>query len=129
MRTMYQAAPDGIAGNEDVGQMSAWFLLSALGFYAVDPVSGNYVLGSPQVNSAVIQVADKEIRIDVENNSPENIYIQSFTLNGVPQQRVWFNHSEIANGGHLVFKMGSQPNQHLGSENRSLPPSLELSHS
>ena len=129
LRTMYQAAPDGIAGNEDVGQISAWFLLSALGFYAVDPVSGNYVLGSPQIERAVVQMGGKQLLIEVKNNSPENVYVQSFTLNGTPQQRLWFNHKEIAGGGHILLEMGPQPNMKLGNENDSLPPSMELTSS
>jgi putative alpha-1,2-mannosidase len=126
---MYHAEPDGIAGNEDVGQMSAWFLLSALGFYAVDPVSGNYIVGSPEIESAVVQIEEKQLRIEVKNNSPENVYVQSFTLNGTPQQRLWFNHKEIADGGHIVLEMGPQPNMKLGNEDASIPPSMGLPHS
>jgi putative alpha-1,2-mannosidase len=109
--------------------MSAWFLLSALGFYAVDPVSGNYIVGSPEIESAVVQIEEKQLRIEVKNNSPENVYVQSFTLNGTPQQRLWFNHKEIADGGHIVLEMGPQPNMKLGNEDASIPPSMGLPHS
>jgi len=128
METMYQAAPDGIAGNEDVGQMSAWFVLSALGFYAVDPVSGNYILGSPLIDRAEVQVGEKQLLIEVKQNSPKNVYVQNFTLNGVVQQRAWFKHSEIASGGNIVLTMGPEPNHNLGSAKEQLPPTLELDH-
>ena len=127
MDTMYHAAPDGMAGNEDVGQMSAWFLLSALGFYAVDPVSGNYVLGSPLIEHATLQMAaGKQLTIDVKRQHPKDAYVQSFSLNGQAQQRVWFHHSEIAQGGSIVLEMGSAPNLQLGSAPEHLPPSLKL---
>ena len=127
MDTMYHAAPDGMAGNEDVGQMSAWFLLSALGFYPVDPVSGNYVLGSPLVEHAVVQVGNgKQLEITVKRRDPKHVYVQSFTLNGQPQQRVWFHHADIASGGSIVLEMGPQPNLQLGSAAEHLPPSLQL---
>ncbi len=127
MDTMYRAEPDGIAGNEDVGQMSAWFVLSALGFYAVDPVGATYILGSPLVDSAIVQVGrGKQLKIMVKRSDPGHIYVQAFMLNGVPQQRAWFKHAEIANGATIVFVMGPKPNLFFGSAAEHLPPSLEL---
>ena len=127
METMYHADPDGMAGNEDVGQMSAWYILSALGFYPVDPVSGNYVLGSPLVERATVQVGNgKRLEIEVKRRDPKHAYVQRFTLNGQRQQRAWFNHADIANGGHILLEMGPEPNLELGSSTEHLPPSLTL---
>lgn len=127
MDTMYHAAPDGMAGNEDVGQMSAWYVLSALGFYAVDPVSGNYVLGSPLVERATVQVGNgKKLEIEVKRRDPKHAYVQQFTLNGAVQQKAWFRHSDIANGGRIVLEMGPEPNLKLGASAENLPPSLTL---
>jgi putative alpha-1,2-mannosidase len=124
---MYAAEPNGMQGNEDVGQMSAWYLLSALGFYPVDPVSGNYVLGSPLFEGATVQLGrGKTLEIVVERKDPAHQYVQSFTLNGKPQQRAWFHHSDIAGGGKLVYVMGPEPNLKFGSEESVLPPSLNL---
>lgn len=125
MDTMYHAAPDGMAGNEDVGQMSAWYLLSALGFYTVDPVSGIYVLGSPIIEKATISVGNgKELRIEVKRKNPAHAYVESFTLNGQKQNRTWFRHDDIRNGGTLVFEMSANPNMTLGAGEDTLPPSL-----
>lgn len=127
LETMYAAKPDGMQGNEDVGQMSAWYILSALGFYPVDPVSGNYILGSPLFENATVDlVKGKRLEIVVERKDPTHQYIQAFSLNGKVQQRTWFHHSEIAQGGKLVFTMGPEPNPSLGSAANSLPPSLDL---
>ncbi len=127
MDTMYHDDPDGMAGNEDVGQMSAWFLLSALGFYPVDPVSGNYVLGSPLVERATLAVSGgMQLEIEVKRNSPKDFYVQRFVLNGQPQRRAWFHHLEVAAGGHIVFEMGPEPNTEFGSQPDQLPPSLVL---
>ena len=127
MDTMYHDAPDGMAGNEDVGQMSAWFLLSALGFYPVDPVSGIYVLGSPLVERATLQVGGgKVLEIEVKRGDPKHAFVQSFTLNGQRQERAWFRHGEIAGGGRMVFAMGAEPNLSFGAAPEHLPPSLSL---
>ena len=127
MDTMYHAAPDGMAGNEDVGQMSAWFVLSALGFYAVDPVSATYVLGSPLVERATVQVGHgKTLEIEVKRRDPKHVYVQQFTLNGKLQQRAWFRHADIADGGRIVLEMGPEPNLKLGASTEHLPPSLTL---
>ena len=127
METMYRALPDGIEGNEDVGQMSAWFILSALGFYSVDPVSGNYILGSALFEQASIDLGNgKRLEIDVQRSDPGHAYIQSFAINGKSQTRAWFNHAEIAEGAKLTFKMGPSPNMTFGTETAVLPPSLTL---
>jgi putative alpha-1,2-mannosidase len=124
---MYHDDPDGMAGNEDVGQMSAWFILSALGFYSVDPVSGNYVAGSPLVDHAILELgAGKRLTIEAKRSDPSHAYVQSFTLNGKPQQRAWFHHSDIAQGGSIVFELGPNPNTSFGATEELAPPSLKL---
>ncbi len=125
--TMYSPNPDGMQGNEDVGQMSAWYLLSALGFYPVDPVSGNYILGAPLFDHATATLGGgKQLEILVHRTDPAHLYIQSFELNGKPQHRLWFNDSEIRGGGRIVLTMGPEPNLTLGADPASLPPSLTL---
>lgn len=127
LETMYAAKPDGLQGNEDVGQMSAWYMLSAMGFYSVDPVSGNYILGTPLFDRVKVQLAHgKELEIVTERTSPSDPYIQSVTFNGKPHTRSWFNHREIVNGARIVFKMGSAPNEAFGAEAKDIPPSLTL---
>lgn len=98
----------GIDGNDDGGTMSAWYVLSALGFY---PIAGTtrYEIGSPLFSEAVVRMGDKELRIVAENNSPKNVYVQSVSLNGKAIARTWFEHSEIAEGGTLAFVMGPEP--------------------
>lgn len=113
LETMYRNQPDGMAGNEDCGQMSAWYVMSALGFYAVDPVSGNYVFGTPLFNSASIEIApSRTLSITARRGSPSDQYIQSIALNGKPHNKTWFRHSDIAQGGTIVFEMGGMPNKH-----------------
>jgi predicted alpha-1,2-mannosidase len=108
LQTLYTAKSDGLSGNEDVGQMSSWYILSALGFYEVEPASGRYWFGSPIIDKAEIQVAEGTFSITTENNSAENRYIQSITLNGRPYTKGYIEHSDIAAGGELVIKMGSE---------------------
>jgi predicted alpha-1,2-mannosidase len=123
--TEYFDKPDGIAGNEDVGQMSAWYLLSALGFYSVDPVGGIYILGSPLVDRATVHLGGgKRLEITVHRGDPKDMYIRSFTLNGKSQDRAWFHHSEIAQGGEIRLEMTGEPNLQFGSDADHLPPSM-----
>ena len=110
MDELYHTAPDGLSGNEDAGQMSAWYLFSALGFYPVNPVSGEYVLGSPEVSSATIHLENGHgFHVEAHNQSKDNIYVQSVTLNGKPLTQFSITHQDILAGGELVFEMGSQP--------------------
>ena len=127
METMYAPTPDGMRGNEDVGQMSAWFVLSALGFYPVDAVSGNYILGSPLFENAVVDLGEgKQLQIEVIRKVPKAPYIHAFSLNGKPQIRAWFHHSEIAEGGKLRLIMDAEPNLEFGASKAAAPPSLTL---
>lgn len=112
MDTLYTTAPDGLCGNEDAGQMSAWYLFSALGFYPVDPVSGEYVLGSPEINSAKWQLDNgNTFTIKANNQSPDNVYVKSAMLNGKPLLGFTVSHEQIMQGGELIFNMSNTPNE------------------
>jgi predicted alpha-1,2-mannosidase len=130
MTTLYDNTVGGICGNDDCGQMSAWYVLSALGFYPVSPASQVYVLGSPLVDRATIRLdprfyKGRTFTLVAENNSPKNMYIQSATLNGKPLVRSWFSHTELAAGGELVLKMGPKPNPAWGQAAEDRPPAIE----
>jgi predicted alpha-1,2-mannosidase len=123
--TMYDNQSDGMQGNEDCGQMSAWYVMSALGFYSVDPVSGNYVMGTPLFDRAVLNVGGaKKLVIEAKRNSTADQYVQSITVNGKPYEKVWFRHADLVRGGTLTFHMGSTPNKQFGSSPDAAPPSL-----
>ena len=109
LTTLYHAAPDGLSGNEDVGQMSAWYVLSALGMYEVEPAGGRYWFGSPLFDKAEITVPGGVFTVTAENNSPENKYIQRVRLNGRPYTKPYIDHAAIIKGGELTFEMGSEP--------------------
>ncbi len=127
LETMYRAAPDGLAGNEDCGQMSAWYVLGALGFYAVDPVSANYVFGSPLVDCAEMMLANgKKLIVQARNNGGGKPYIQSVTWNGKPWTKSWISHAELAAGGTLEFEMGEKPNERFGSALQDRPPAFGM---
>ena len=112
LEEMYGPGPDGLCGNDDAGQMSAWYIFSALGFYPVCPGSDRYALGSPAVVAATIRLADgKTLKISTVNQGAENVYVQKVMLNGVELQRNYLLHSDIASGGEIVFHMGDQPNK------------------
>jgi predicted alpha-1,2-mannosidase len=121
LSTLYSDAPAGLSGNEDVGQMSAWYILSSLGFYQVEPAGGKYIFGSPAVDKAVLRIGDKMFTIVAHNNSSENIYIQSVKLNGAPYTKSYITHSDIAAGGTLEFEMGSTPSATFGAEMKDRP--------
>lgn len=107
---MYQNTPDGISGNEDCGQMSAWYIFSSLGFYSVTPGSNQYIIGSPLFEKATIHLENgKSFTVQAKNNSPENKYIKSIKLNGKNYEFSYINHQDIINGGNLVFEMTNQP--------------------
>jgi predicted alpha-1,2-mannosidase len=126
LETMHHSDPDGVAGNEDCGQMSAWYVLSALGFYPVDPVSGNYVFGGPLFDRATIQLAHGQaLEIETIGNGPGKMYVQSVTWNGKPYTKSWFSHAQIAAGGKFVMAMGEKPSETFGSAIEDRPPSFE----
>jgi predicted alpha-1,2-mannosidase len=106
MDTKYLPAPDGLSGNDDCGQMSAWYIFSALGFYPVAPGSDRYDLGSPLIKEAVINLENgKQFTVSTINQSPENIYVKKAELNGKKLDRLWITHEEIMAGGTMVFYM------------------------
>ena len=110
MKAMYGPAEDGLCGNDDAGQMSAWYVFSALGFYPVTPGAGHYALGSPLIKNARLELANqKTLNIVVENQSPQNIYVQEVTINGKLIVDGNLKHKDIMNGGTLRFKMDRTP--------------------
>lgn len=125
LNELYRTGPGGLCGNEDMGSLSSWYVLSALGFYPVTPGSPAYVFGSPLFGEAAINVGNgKMFTVLAENNSRENQYIQSAKLNGKPITRTWILHQEIMNGGVLEFQMGPQPNKKWGAGKNDAPPSM-----
>ncbi len=109
MSTLYTADRAGLCGNEDVGQMSAWYVLSALGFYQTEPASTRFWFGSPIVDKAEINAGGKTFTVIANNNSADNKYIQSITLNGKPYSLPFIDYSDMRAGGKLVFEMGPEP--------------------
>lgn len=106
----YKTQPDGLIGNEDCGQMSAWYIFSTLGFYPVNPVDGTFVFGSPLANQATVQLNNgKTFTIIAHNNSKENKFIQSIKLNGKPYSKFYITYNDIMNGGTLEYEMGHMP--------------------
>jgi predicted alpha-1,2-mannosidase len=116
MDSFYTPQPDGLIGNEDCGQMSAWYVLSAAGFYPVTPGSTTYAIGTPLFPQIQFHLENgKQFVIKANGVSAKNIYIQSATLNGRPYRRSFFTHQDLISGGELIFKMGPRPNQQWGS--------------
>ena len=122
LSNLYHDAPAGLCGNEDVGQMSSWYILSSLGFYQVAPAGGVYVFGSPLVTKAEVKVANgKTFTMIAHNNSNENIYIQSAKLNGQPYTKSFITHKDIVAGGTLEFEMGNAPSATFGVDKADRP--------
>ena len=130
LTTLYSDQPDGLSGNEDCGQMSAWYVFSAMGIYPVNPVAGVYVFGSPIVDKATIAVPEgKSFTIVAKNNSPVNLFIQSVELNGKPYGKSYITHPDILAGGELTFVMGPEPNKAFGNAPGDRPQSVVMSRS
>jgi len=124
MNNFYTDKTDGLIGNEDCGQMSAWYILSSLGFYPVNPCGGIYIIGSPHLSSATINLPHgNKFEMVAKNLSKKNIYIQSAKLNGETLDRIWITHDEIIQGGKLEFTMGDKPNKDWGAHNQDIPNS------
>ena len=122
MRTQYANQPNGLCGNEDVGQMSAWYVLSAIGLYQVEPAGGKYIIGSPIVDEAVLNVGNgRTFRIVTHNNSDENIYIQSARLNGKRYSKSYLSFKDIVKGGTLELQMGNTPSEKWGVKQKDRP--------
>ncbi|MGN7987180.1 GH92 family glycosyl hydrolase [Pedobacter sp. 22226] len=120
----YSSKPDGLCGNEDVGQMSAWYVFTAMGFYPVNPANGAYVFGTPLLNDATITLArNKKFNIKVTGNSTENKYIQKIVLNGKPYTKSYILHKTIVAGGNIQIYMGNKPSETWGIKPEDRPVS------
>jgi len=122
---LYTDKPDGLSGNEDCGQMSAWYIFSSIGFYPLNPSNGAYVFGSPLFDDVTMKLQDnKTFRVIAENNSDKNIYIQSVELNGKDYKYSYITHKDLTKGGTLKFTMGPKPNKNFGKEKMYRPQSI-----
>ena len=122
MDEFYTDQPDGIIGNEDCGQMSAWYLLSAMGFYQMNPSDGVFAFGSPRFEAISVNVGgNKTFTVEAENNNKKNIYIQKAFLNGTPYNKSYITYSDIINGGTLKLVMGKKANKNFGKAPASRP--------
>ena len=110
LKNQYRASPDGLGGNDDCGQMSAWYLFSSLGFYPVAPASDQYALGSPAVKTAVLKLENgKTLTIEAMNQSDKNVYVEKVVVNGQTLNRNYLTHAEIIGGGRITFYMSDKP--------------------
>ena len=122
MNRMYNPNPDGYCGDEDNGQTSAWYIFSAMGFYAVCPGADQYVLGAPLFKKITVTLENgKKVIINAPENSAENRYIQELTVNGKPYTKNWLSYPELMKGATLNFKMGAKPNTARGTGEEDLP--------
>lgn len=122
MSDFYTDQPDGIIGNEDCGQMSAWYLLSSMGLYQVNPSDGVFVFGSPCFKKVEMKVrGGNTFTVEAPNNSKENIYIQKVYLNGKPYDKSYITYQDIINGSTLKFVMGKKPNKNFGKAPANRP--------
>ena len=106
--TLYGTTPDGLSGNDDCGQMSAWLMLSSMGFYPVDPVSGEYVLGAPQMERIVLQLSGgKKLTVEAKGISEHNKYVRRILWNGKAYKKATISHKLLSQGGTLTFEMSN----------------------
>lgn len=125
MDQLYTAHPDGYCGDEDNGQTSAWYIFSALGFYPVCPGSDEYAVGSPLFSKATVHLENgKDIVIKAEDNCPENVYIQSASLNGKTYTHNFLRYEDLLNGAEIIYKMGAEPNTGRGTAPEDAPYSF-----
>ena len=128
MDDKYLAAPDGLCGNDDMGQMSAWYIFSAMGFYPVAPGQNVFAIGTPLFEELTLDLGKyyggNQFTVKANGVSSENFYIQSATLNGKPLDKTWITHDDIVKGGTLIFEMGPNPNKQWGSDPNDSPPSM-----
>lgn len=122
MQSQYQAKPDGLSGNDDLGQMSAWFIFTSLGFYPVAPGSNEYILGRPFLDKTTLQLPNgKQFTIRVQNLNDTRPYVASVSLNGKVLDRNYLRHEQIMAGGELVFVMQAEPNKNWGNSKDARP--------
>ena len=125
MNQMYKNDIRGLGGNDDCGQMSAWYIFSALGFYPVCPATGQYVLGAPYLPYAKVTLENgKTITIIAKNVSDKNRYVKSVKLNGLPYNKLYINHEDLTRGCTIEFTMGDKPNKSRGLNPNDKPFSL-----
>ena len=125
MDEFYTDRPDGVIGNEDCGQMSAWYVLSAMGFYQENPSDGTLVFGSPRFEKMSVKVrGGNTLTIVAEKNSKKNIYIQRVYRNGQPWNKSYITYDELLKGGELKFVMGAKPNKKFGTAPASRPQAV-----
>ena len=125
MQKLYNISPEGLCGNDDTGQMSAWYVFNAMGFYPVTHGQGVYYIGTPLFKTMTLKHSKGTLTIKANNVSRENIFIRSVTLNGKPYQKNWLQHRDIFNGNaELVFEMGNTPNKNWGNADELRPPSM-----
>ena len=125
MDKLYTPNPDGYCGDEDNGQTSAWYVFSAMGFYPVCPGNNQYVLGTPYFDKMTLHLENgKTMTITAKGNSDETRYVNSMTLNGVPYNHNFLNHTDLMNGGNIVFTMSATPNKQRGTLDEDVPYSF-----
>ena len=125
MDKLYTPNPDGYCGDEDNGQTSAWYVFSAMGFYPVCPGSNQYVLGTPYFDKMTLHLENgKTMTITAKGNSDETRYVNSMTLNGVPYNHNFLNHTDLMNGGNIEFTMSATPNKQRGTLDEDVPYSF-----
>ncbi|WP_133063350.1 GH92 family glycosyl hydrolase, partial [Sedimentisphaera salicampi] len=125
MDRLYQPTPDGLCGDEDNGQTSAWYVFSALGFYPVCPGSGEFVIGSPIFEEAEMKLENgNTFTVEAEDNCKDNIYIETARLNGKPYSKTYLNYEDIQNGGRVSFDMSDKPNKDWGDDPSDAPYSM-----
>ncbi len=122
---LYGNRPDALSGNDDCGQMSAWYIFNCMGFYPTCPSSNLYAIGSPGLEAVSMTLENgKKIEVTTENYSPENVYVQSVTLNGQPYEKSYFTYDDLKDGARIHFVLGNQPNTSWGSADSAVAPSL-----
>ena len=127
MANLYNSTPNGYPGDEDQGQTSSWYVISAMGLYAVCPGTTEYVIGSPVFPKMTIQLENgKQLIIEAEDNNAENVYIQSATFNGKPFTRNYLEYDELMNGGVIHYKMGNKPTFDRGIKAEDRPYSFSV---
>jgi len=125
LNKLYNPYPDGLCGDEDNGQTSAWYVFSSMGFYPVCPGQPEYIIGSPLFDKVTLHLENgKTFEMKANNNGPENYYIQGATLNGKSLEKPYITHEAIMNGGELRFEMDNSPNKSWASDLTNAPYSM-----
>lgn len=126
LATLYTDKTDGLSGNEDVGQMSAWYVLSSIGFYQVSPAGGPFIFGSPLFDKVTIAVGgERTMELIAHNNSATNKYINKVTLNGKEYLKSYISYDDLMKGGKLEFEMSDKPSATYGVPHEARPPSVQ----